>query len=80
MRWGGELPNSDTEGPNEMGGPAVTKVTLNPIATHPTQHRVPLTSWQRHSSKRTRQGTKETPGVLNAEKVIMSNMEVSDVK
>ena len=58
----------------------MTKETVKPIATHPTQRRVLLTSRQRQSSKRTRQEGKETPGVLNAEKVIMSNMEVSCVK
>jgi hypothetical protein len=51
-----------------------------PLAMHPTQHRILLTSRQPQSSKRTRQNGKEIPGVLKAEKFIMSNMEVSDVK
>ena len=58
----------------------MTKETVKPIATRPTQHRILLTSPQRQSSKRTKQEAKETPSVLNFEKVIMSNMEVSDVK
>jgi hypothetical protein len=62
-----------------MRGPAVTKETVNFIAMHPTQHRILLTSRQRQSSKRTRQNGKEIPGVLKAEKVVMNNMEVSDV-
>jgi hypothetical protein len=63
-----------------MRGPAVTKETVNFITMHPTQHRILLTSLQRQSSKRTKQNGKEIPSVLKAEKVIMNNMEVSDVK
>ena len=78
MGWSVTSPH--IERPNEMGGPAVTKETVKPIATHPTQHRILLTSRQRQSSNRTRQEEKETPGVVNVAKVVMSNMEVLDGK
>jgi hypothetical protein len=76
---GWRVTNRHIERQKEMGGPVVTKETVKPIVTHPTQHRILLTSRQRQSGKRTRR-EEETPGVVNAAKVIMSNMEVSDVK
>ena len=77
---GWRVTNPEIERPNKMGGPAMTKESVKPISTHPTQHRILMTPRQLQSSKRIRQEGKEAPTVLNAEKVIMSNMEVSDVK